>query len=150
MALAPVQLPPVPPTPEVVPQHWLHMPHHWPEQVDLLDWAQHMSPGAAAILVIGGIVYLGFGWYLFKALVTLNAALVGMYFGALLGQKGDSVIAGGILGLIYKYQGLSQQVTDKMLKQPFILPAAIFIPAVVGLIYQQTAYPPGDPAGKKK
>ena len=28
---------------------WLHLPHHWPQQGDLLQWAQGMSPGTATI-----------------------------------------------------------------------------------------------------
>jgi len=60
-----------------IPSAWLQIPAHWPAQGDLLTWCQHMTPGAAALLVIGGIVYIGFGVYLYKALVTLNAALVG-------------------------------------------------------------------------
>ena len=33
-----------------------------------------MSPGGAAILMFCGLVYLLFGYYLFKGLVMLNAA----------------------------------------------------------------------------
>jgi hypothetical protein len=192
-----------------------------------------MAPGTAAILVALGIVYLLFGWYCFKALVTLNAALIGAYVGAILGNRGGQPLAGalmaglvcaavtwplmkwavavmgglfgavvgcsiwvsagldphfawagglsgliffgmlsfiifrgsvmvymslqgsvmlvfGILGLIYKYQSLAPRITDGLTLKPFILPAAIFIPALFGLIYQQTAYGHAEAGGGKK
>jgi hypothetical protein len=210
---------------------WFQVPGHWPAQVDLLTWCQHMTPGAAALLVIGGIIYIGFGWYLYKALVTLNAALVGAYVGALIGQKTGATVPGamlggftaaaitwplmkwavavmggifgallgasiwracglpgdlswagaamgliffgmisfilfkgsvmmftslqgsvmlifGILGLAYKYPDLAQKLTDSMLGKPFILPACIFVPTIVGLIYQQTQFAQPDAAKK--
>src|SRR4051794_16456186 len=77
---------------------WFQVPAHWPAQGDLLTWCQHMTPGAAALLVIGGIIYIGFGSYLYKALVTLNAALVGAYVGALIGQKTGATVPGAMLG----------------------------------------------------
>jgi hypothetical protein len=190
-----------------------------------------MTPGAAALLVLGGIIYIGFGWYLYKALVTLNAALVGAYVGALIGQKTGATVPGamlggftaaaitwpmmkwavavmggifgallgasvwracglegnlawagggmgliffglisfilfrgsvmmftslqgsvmltfGILGLCYKYQDLAPKITDNMLMKPFILPACIFVPTIIGLIYQQTQF--GQPEPTKK
>lgn len=216
-----------------IPSAWLQIPGHWPAQVDLLTWCQHMTPGAAALLVIGGIVYIGFGVYLYKALVTLNAALVGAYIGALIGQKtgatvpgamlggftaaaitwplmkwavavmgglfgallgasiwracglpGDLAWAGGgmgliffglisfilfrgsvmmftslqgsvmlifgILGLAYKYPDVAQKLTDNFLGKPFILPACIFVPTIIGLIYQQTQFGQAAPAGGGK
>lgn len=210
---------------------WLRLPSHWPGQVDLLNWCQTMSPGVATLLVLGGLLYLVFGWYAYKLLVTLNAALVGAYLGALIGHRGGSAAAGacvgaflaaaiafplikysiafmggvygavlgasiwrtaaldpslawagalsgliafgllafivfrgsvimymslqgsvmlifGILGLIYKYQDIAPQITEKMTVKPFLLPLSILIPALLGLIYQQTQFPPPEP--KKK
>ena len=207
-------------------------PTHWPAQADLLGWCQSMSPGAACLLLMGGIVYLLFGVYLFKALVTLNAALVGTYVGYAIGKHADAGIVGaivggvlsaaltwplmkyavammggifglllgaslwrsvglnpefawagaltglvsmgmlsfilfrasvmmymslqgsvmlifGLLGLIYKYQDIAPKVTESMTQKGFLLPLSIFIPAVLGIIYQQTQYPAAD-AGKKK
>ena len=40
-----------------------------------MSWCQNMTPAAATLLVIFGLIYLLFGWYIFKILVTLNAAL---------------------------------------------------------------------------
>src|SRR4051794_8841609 len=78
-----------------------HVPHHWPAQQDLLQWCQSMSPGAATILLIGGMIYLLFGWCAFKGLVTLNAAMVGGCLGAFIGDRlADSAAIGGIVGAV--------------------------------------------------
>jgi hypothetical protein len=215
------------------PQIWdkLNLPSHWPVQTDLLQWCQEMSPGAATILIIGGLIYLLFGFYIFKMLVVLNAALVGGFIGMKIGEQGGSGVAGGcvgafvcgavtwplmkyavafmggifgallgasmwrsiglepsmcwagaltglvlfgllsfilfkasvmmytslqgsvmlifgILGLIYKYQSVAPKLTENMTLKPFLLPLFIFIPAVVGLIYQQTQF--GQPEAAKK
>jgi hypothetical protein len=207
------------------------MPQHWPAQGDLLTWCHDMGPAMAATLVIVGIIYLAFGVYLYRALVTLNAAAVGVYLGGLIGAKGGNALAGamvggcaaaaitwpgmkyavaimggifgalvgaslwksmgleagycwaggmmgliffgmlsfivfrgsimmffsvqgsvmlvlGLLGMVYKYQGIAAQVTQSLSLKPFILPMCFLVPALVGLIYQQTAYPP-QPAAKK-
>ena len=203
---------------------WLQLPAHWPGQVDLLNWCHTMSPGLATLLVLGGLTYLAFGWYAYKWLVTLNAAMVGAYLGAIVGHRGGSAAAGacigaffaaalafplmkyavacmggvygallgasmwctcgldpalawagalsgliafgmfafivfrgsvimymslqgsvmlifGILGLVFKYQDIAPQVAEKMTLKPFLLPLAILIPALLGLIYQQTQFP---------
>jgi len=192
-----------------------------PHQRDLLTWCQDMSPGVAALLLLVGIIYLMYGYRIFKAVVMLNAAVVGAYIGAMLAaQSGEAsmacamigavaaaaitwptmkyavafmggifgamlgasiwrtvdldpqlVMAGamvglvgfgmlsfilfrgsvmmytslqgafmlvfGVLGLAYKYHQIAPQVTQHLSIEPFLLPAAIFVPTVVGLIYQQ-------------
>src|ERR671926_231001 len=77
---------------------WLHLPTHWPGQIDLLNWCQTMSPALATLLVIGGLVYLVFGYHLYKPLVTFNAAMVGAYLGAILGGRAGSAAAGACVG----------------------------------------------------
>ncbi|HEX4053440.1 MAG TPA: hypothetical protein VHX86_04170 [Tepidisphaeraceae bacterium] len=196
------------------------VPRTWPQQTDLLTWCQQMTPGVAALLIILGIIYLLFGYQIFKGLVLVNAAVVGAYIGANLGGDGDPatvcavvgavaaaaiawptmkysvalmggffgallgaslwrtmilppnlVWAGalvglmafgllsfilfrgsvmmytslqgafmmvfGILGLIYQYHEFAIDVTKHLKLEPYWLPAAIFIPAVLGLIFQQ-------------
>ena len=66
------------------------VPKTWPHQKDLLTWCQQMTPGVAALLILVGIVYLLFGFQIFKGLVLVNAAVVGAYVGAYLGQDGDA------------------------------------------------------------
>jgi hypothetical protein len=199
------------------------MPSHWPAQVDLLQWAQSMGALTAALLVIAGVIYLGFGVYAFRALITLNAAVMGAWIGAIIGDRAGNAVAGamvggfiaaaaawplmkyavavmggivglalggtiwrttnldpsyawagggmgmiffgmislmlfrasvitytclqgsvmlvfGLLGLIYKYQDLGPKVNESLMQRQFLLPLFIFIPATLGLIYQQTQY----------
>ena len=53
---------------------WIALPADWPTQSDLLHWCHNMSPGTATILLIGGAVYLLFGIYMYRTLITLNAS----------------------------------------------------------------------------
>jgi hypothetical protein len=209
------------------------LPTHWPAQTDLLQAAQEMSPGVAALLVLAGVVYLIWGFYIFRILVTLNAAVVGGYlglviaqnsesqavavvvgalvaamiawplmkyavavmgaiFGALLGAsvwrtfglmpevtwagaaigfvalgmfafilfrasimmytslQGSVMLVFGILGMIYKYQSVAPSLTDSLTVKPFLLPILILVPAMAGIIYQQSAYAGGGGGGEKK
>jgi len=204
----------------------------FPEQADLLEFAQNMGPGLAALLIIMGIVYLLFGFQIYRILVVLNAAAVGFVvggaigdlkgasvpcaiaggvlagaiswpatryavavmgglFGALvaatfwrlLGQEPDFTWAGamtglvaggllcfivfngcvmaymslqgatmlifGLLGLLLKYQDIAPRVGDYLSLKPFVLPLFVFIPTVLGTMFQQSgASPPPAPAKK--
>jgi hypothetical protein len=200
------------------------MPAQWPAQMDLLTACQRMGPGEACILVIMGVIYLMFGYSIFRGLVTLNAMAAGAYLGALMGRNSNALAAGaligsivaaaitfplmkyavmimggifgaalgaslwrqaglqpelawagalsgmiffamlsmilfrgsvilytslqgsvmlvfGILSLLYKYQSMAPEVTDIFSKRAFILPTVVLIPALVGLLYQQSMYP---------
>src|SRR5207253_2594914 len=77
---------------------WLRPPSHWPATVDVLAWCQTMAPGTAALLVGVGIVYLMFGYYSFKALIMLNAAVFGAAVGAYFGARGNAEVAGALMG----------------------------------------------------
>lgn len=212
-------------------QSWIVVPQHWPAQTDLLTWCQTMGPGEACILVILGIIYLLFGYAIFRALVTLNAMAAGAYLGALMGKSANAMAAGafigaviaaaitfplmkyaitimggifgaalgaslwrqgnlqadlcwagalsgmilfgmlsmiifrgsvivytslqgsvmlvfGILGLLYKYQTMAPDVTDCFAQRHFLLPTIVLLPALVGLLYQQSMHP--APAPPKK
>jgi hypothetical protein len=206
------------------------VPFTWPHQRDLLTWCQQMSPGVAVGLMVVGIIYLLFGIQIFKVLVLLNAAVIGAYVGAYLGQEGDAAMIGavivgvaaaaiawptmkyavaimggifgallgasiwrginldpnlvwagamvglvgfgmlsfvlfrgsvmmytslqgsfmlvfGILGLIYQYADAAKQVSEHLKIQPVLLPASIFIPALIGLIFQQHHGAPSGGSG---
>jgi hypothetical protein len=77
---------------------WLHAPWNLPEQANLLTWCREMNGGLAMLLICGGVVYLLFGFYFYKWLVTLNAAIVGAFLGSLVGKSGDAAIAGAFMG----------------------------------------------------
>ena len=46
-----------------------------------------------------------------------------------------------MLSLLYKYQSMAPDVTAMFSKRAFILPTVVLIPALVGLLYQQSMYP---------
>jgi hypothetical protein len=80
------------------PAGWLNFPAHWPGQVDLLVWFHEMGSAVALLLVLLGLVYLLFGYYLFKPLVLLNAAFIGAMTGVIISNKTGGPLPSGILG----------------------------------------------------
>jgi hypothetical protein len=73
---------------------------HWPVQGDILTWCRDAGPGIAVILILAGIVFLLFGYNIFKALVTLNAAVLGGYVGTLLGEHSGVEVPAAIVGAL--------------------------------------------------
>ncbi|MHC4068781.1 MAG: hypothetical protein ACYS18_09635 [Planctomycetota bacterium] len=63
------------------------------EQISTLDWLQ------AVIAVSFGVVYLMYGWRIFKLLVVICFALIGLFAGIKIGQQFDQQLWGGIIGL---------------------------------------------------
>jgi len=55
----------------------------------------------ALVFVAFGVIYLFYGWRVFKALVIINFAGIGMYSGILLGGKLGSSLWGGIVGAFF-------------------------------------------------
>jgi hypothetical protein len=80
------------------PAGWLNFPAHWPGQTDLLVWFNEMGSAVALLLVMLGLVYLLFGFYLFKPLVLLNAAFIGAMIGVFISGKTGGPLPSGILG----------------------------------------------------
>lgn len=62
-------------------------------EICCLTWLQ------AVIAVSFGIVYLLYGWRIFRILVVICFGLFGMYLGIKFGEKTGSEIWGGVLGL---------------------------------------------------
>jgi hypothetical protein len=54
----------------------------------------------SAVFIAFGIIYLIYGWRVFRVLVTINFAGVGMYLGIYLGDKLGSSLWGGIVGAV--------------------------------------------------
>jgi hypothetical protein len=77
--------------------NWL-MPRHWPRQGDLLSWCRDMNGGNAALLIMFGLVYLFYGFYLYKYLVTANAAWIGGWIGIVLGRHSGETALGCVMG----------------------------------------------------
>ncbi len=96
------------------------VPSHWPTQTDMLSWCQDMNGATAAILVMGGVVYLFFGFYIFRYLIMANAAALGGYVGALIGHKCGETVVGAVLGGF-----ISAAVTWPMMKHSIAAVGAI-------------------------
>ncbi len=93
--------PPIHMNKDVIPTDWTQFPYRWPIQGDLLSMCHQTGPGIAVLLILSGIIYLLFGYSIFKVLVTVNAALLGGYIGVLMGEHSGielpSAIVGGLL-----------------------------------------------------
>ena len=63
------------------------------EQVIALSWLQ------AIIAISFGVVYLLYGWRIFKVLVIICFGLVGLFAGIKIGTRFNSELLGGIIGL---------------------------------------------------
>ena len=71
---------------------------HFPQQGDLLTWCRDMGPGTAVLLGLLGLIYLMYGWSLYRWLIMLNAAAIGAYIGAIIGVRNQAAVVGGIMG----------------------------------------------------
>ncbi|HWE01439.1 MAG TPA: hypothetical protein VG326_03440 [Tepidisphaeraceae bacterium] len=211
-----------------------NFPDHWPAQGELLTWSQQIGPALAALMVLMGVIYLLFGYNIFKALMVLNAAVLGAIIGAAIGDKtggtlplsittgfvlaaitwpmmrwavvvtgalcgaaigvgmwrtfnlepnfawagsgmgliffglltfilfrgcvmtymslqGAAMLIFGLLALTFKYDGLTLQVSHWFKLKPFLLPMMVFIPTVLGVMFQHHNGAPAAaaPSGKK-
>ncbi len=63
------------------------------QQITTLGWLQ------AVFAVSFGVVYLMYGWRIFKALTVIAFALLGLYGGMWIGAQFDKVLLGSLLGL---------------------------------------------------
>ncbi|MBC7782319.1 MAG: hypothetical protein H7144_00650 [Burkholderiales bacterium] len=201
-------------------------------QTDLLEACHDMNVAAAVVLIFAGVIFLLWGFYAFKTLVTLNAAIIGAWLGAMIGEhagaplpaaiigaivaatvtwplmkyavaimggligmiigmslwrafgleprfatagggmglifcgmlsfilfrtsvmmftslQGSIMLIFGILGVIYKFQGIDTGMLDhKLSVSPFVMPMAVFIASIGGIIYQN-AQGSGEAAAKK-
>ncbi|HTW95080.1 MAG TPA: hypothetical protein VMD30_09820, partial [Tepidisphaeraceae bacterium] len=71
---------------------------HWPREQDLVAWCQTIGPATSALLLAAGLIFLLWGFPVFKYLMMLNAGIIGAYLGASVGHKMDTVIAGALIG----------------------------------------------------
>lgn len=73
-------------------------PTHWPNLHESLNWIQKMPAEMTTGLVIAGVVFLLWGFYLFKSLIVLNAAAAGGLLGAIIGQKAGAAVPCAVFG----------------------------------------------------
>jgi hypothetical protein len=64
--------------------------------------------------------------------------------------QGAAMIVVGALGLLMKYPNVSLSLNQTLTLKPFILPLSIFIPTLLGLIYQHSGPAPAKPAAPAK
>ncbi|MGA2501294.1 MAG: hypothetical protein ABSH20_26440 [Tepidisphaeraceae bacterium] len=208
----------------------------FPVQQDFLTWCHQVSTGSAILIMLAGVVYLMYGWKMFRGLILLNAVLIGAYIGVIVGSRyatyplaggligaaiagittwplmkwavavigglvgavlgasvwmaadldpayawagaltglvgfglfsfilfrasiimytslqGAIMVVMGLLGLAFKYPEMAQKVSTSLTSQPLMLPIAVGVPVLLGLIYQQTHSQgeSGPPAPAKK
>jgi hypothetical protein len=75
---------------------WVPVDFIW-EQISTLSWFH------AVLAISFGVVYLLYGWRIFKALAVISFGLIGMFVGMKLGKSmggGSSEMWGGVVGLI--------------------------------------------------
>jgi hypothetical protein len=87
-----------------------------------------------------GLIFFGMlSFLLFRGSIMMYTSL-----------QGAVMLVFGLLGLIYKYQDVAPKVNASLTDKSFLLPLAIFVPATLGLIYQQTQYGAGGAAAAVK
>ncbi|MGD1275994.1 MAG: DUF4203 domain-containing protein [Tepidisphaeraceae bacterium] len=95
--------------------------------------AAALEPNLAWAGALVGLV--GFGllsFILFRGSVMMYTSL-----------QGAVMLVFGVLGLMYKYQDIAPKLNSHLRVEPFLLPAAVFLPAMIGLIFQQHQTSPG-------
>jgi hypothetical protein len=95
--------------------------------------AQFAWSGALTGIVLFGLL----SFIIFRGSITMYMSL-----------QGSVMLVFGILGMVYKYQEVAPKITHAMTLKPFLLPMAIIIPAIIGILYQQ-AHAAGAAQGKK-
>jgi hypothetical protein len=89
--------------------------------------------------VLGGITFGLLSLLLFRGCVMMYTSF-----------QGASLAVLGLLSLVMKYQDLAPRLTQYLSAKSFVLPLAIFIPTMFGLIFQYTPSAAGaNSAGKK-
>jgi hypothetical protein len=64
------------------------------EQIVSLSWLQ------AVLAISFGVVYMLYGWRIFKVLVVISFGLLGMFIGIKVGRYAGNEIWGGVIGLV--------------------------------------------------
>ncbi|MBI5724102.1 MAG: DUF4203 domain-containing protein [Planctomycetes bacterium] len=136
-----------------------------PDHSEIIGFIRGIEPLQAALLAACGVIYLLYGWKAFKALVIVNAAILGAAAGALLAVKfqhqdlwlyaagGGAALAGllawpfmrlavalmgGLAGAIFGRQIFIQAVT--ILERPELLQYSWAGCIVAGLIFSLLAF----------
>ena len=113
--------------------------------VPLMKWAVAVHGGLLGALLGGAIWRMAgldpqFAWSgALTGLVGFGMFCFVVFRGSIMtymSLQGSLMLVFGLLGLLYKYNDLGPKITNSLQARNFILPMAIFIPAVIGLLYQ--------------
>lgn len=122
-----------------------------------------------AVAIIGGLAGAAIGVSLWRTFnlepnFAWTGSIMGLIFFGLLtfimfrgcimtymSLQGSAMLIFGLLALIFKYDGLTPQVHHWFKIKPFLLPMMVFIPTVLGVMYQHhiAAPKPAGPPAKK-
>jgi hypothetical protein len=119
-----------------------------------------------AVAITGGLCGIAIGVSMWRTLnLDPNFAWAGsgmglIFFGLLtfilfrgcvmtyMSLQGAAMLIFGLLALLFKYDGMSPRVHYCLHCKPFLLPMMIFIPTVLGILFQQNHATGGPPAKK--
>ena len=87
----------------------------------------------------GGITFGMLSFLLFRGCVMMYTSL-----------QGSLMVVVGVLSLICKYQDVAPKMMQTMSAKAYIMPIAVFIPFLCGLIFQQSPSAGAAAAGAKK
>src|SRR5688500_13437640 len=129
--------------------------------IPLMKWAVAIHGGMLGA-VLGGAIWRmvnldpNFAWAgAMMGLIACGMFCFILFHGSVMmymSLQGSLMLVFGILGLLYKYNDLGPRLTQGLQNRHFILPMAVFIPAVIGLLYQHAnnkAAPAGGGSPKK-
>jgi hypothetical protein len=71
---------------------------HGLAQTDLLHGCREMNVAVAVVLICAGVIFLLWGFYAFKWLVTLNALILGAWVGAIIGGRAGAPLPAALIG----------------------------------------------------
>ncbi|HUB26657.1 MAG TPA: hypothetical protein VL992_14625 [Tepidisphaeraceae bacterium] len=71
---------------------------HWFREAEFIKWCQLLGPGMAVLLLLLGVIFLLWGYPVFRYLIMLNFGVAAAYLGAALGKNADTILAGAIVG----------------------------------------------------
>ncbi|RPI62263.1 MAG: DUF4203 domain-containing protein [Planctomycetaceae bacterium] len=116
---------PVPPNPPV--KEFLDSLQNWrlPTQAQFLDYLTSMDVIQAGVLLVCGLVYMLYGWKMFRILIIVNAAMLG----AVLGSKCGAMLQGQNMPL---YCGLGGAVVLAVLAWPLMKYAVCLMGGLAG------------------
>ena len=127
--------------------------------IPLMKWAVAIHGGMLGALLGGAIWRMvnldpQFAWAgAMMGLIACGMFCFILFHGSVMmymSLQGSLMLVFGILGLLFKYDDLGPRLIRGLQDRNFILPMAVFIPAVIGLLYQHANNKPAGAGGPGK